>query len=377
MFGKRVKLFSILGFEVRADASWLIIAVFITWTLAEGLFPYRYRNLPDTTYWWMGIFGAIGLFGSIVVHELCHSLVARRYGIQMKGITLFIFGGVAEMEKEPESAKVEFLMAAAGPASSAALGLGLYAVHAVGWKANWPISVEGVIIYLAYINWLLAGFNLLPAFPLDGGRIFRSALWKWKNDIKWATRMASRSGSLFGTFLILLGIMNVLWGSLLAGLWWFMIGMFLRTAAQSSYKQVLLRRAFEGETVESFMVKEPVTVPPTVSIRQFVEDYVYRHHFKMFPVEENGRLAGCVTTKQVKAIPRKNWDLRTVGELAARCSRENAVSPDEDIMSVLSTMNRTRNSRLMVAEPGTGALKGIITLKDIMNFFSIKLELEE
>jgi Zn-dependent protease len=195
MFGKRITLFKLFGFEVRVDLSWLIIAFLIVWSLAQGFFPYQHKGLSSTTYLWMGIVGALGLFASIVFHELWHSLIARRVGLHMKGITLFVFGGVAEMDEEPPNAKAEFLMAIAGPLSSIVLGFIFYVFYST--FKGLPVPVEGVVRYLALINWILAGFNLLPAYPLDGGRVLRSALWFWKGDLRWATRIASQSGSAY------------------------------------------------------------------------------------------------------------------------------------------------------------------------------------
>src|SRR5512146_2292402 len=178
MFGKRITLFKVFGFEVRMDLSWLALGFLITWSLAKTVFPDYYKGLPEATYWWMGVAGAIGLFGSIVFHELAHSLVAKRFGLPIKGITLFIFGGVSEMEDESPSPKAEFFMAIAGPLSSILLGLILYAAFTSG--ENYSMPFHGVLGYLAIINVVLAGFNLIPAYPLDGGRVLRSILWKWK-----------------------------------------------------------------------------------------------------------------------------------------------------------------------------------------------------
>jgi Zn-dependent protease/predicted transcriptional regulator len=374
MFGKRITLFKLLGFEVHIDPSWLIIALLVIWSLAKGFFPSNYRDLPPATYLWMGLCGAAGLFFSIVFHELCHSLVARRFGLPMKGITLFIFGGVAEMSDEPSSAKAEFLMAIAGPLSSIFLGLMFYVVTALGDEVL-STPVTGVIDYLAAINLFLAAFNLLPAFPLDGGRVLRAALWQWKKNLRWATRIASRIGTGFGIFLILVGIFYVVMGSIINGIWLFMIGMFLRNAAQMSYQQVLIRKALEGETVQHFMKRDPVTAPSSISIKELVEDYIYNYHFKMYPVVEGGELIGCIASRQVKDIPRDQWTSRTVGNVASGCSPENTIDPAADALKALSVMSRTGNSRLMVIEDGR--LVGIITLKDIMGFISIKLELDE
>ncbi|MFW6129366.1 MAG: site-2 protease family protein, partial [Candidatus Aminicenantaceae bacterium] len=202
MFGKGITLIKLFGFKVKIDFSWLILGILITWTLAEGLFPHLYKDLSSLTYWLMGVAGALGLLFSIVFHELWHSLIARKFGLPMKGITLFVFGGVAEMSEEPPSPKAEFFMAVAGPISSAVLGLGLFGVFFLGASGNWPKSITGVINYLGFLNIILAGFNLLPAFPLDGGRVLRSVLWGWKDNIRWATRISSKIGGAFGIALI-------------------------------------------------------------------------------------------------------------------------------------------------------------------------------
>lgn len=374
MFGKSYKIFTLLGFEVKVDLSWSVIAVLITWSLATGVFPNGYESLSTATYWWMGVAGAIGLFLSIIFHELAHSIVARRYGIPMRGITLFIFGGVAQMDSEPATAKSEFFMAVAGPIASVVLALGFAGFGATSTAAGWPPAVAGVIGYLVYINFILAIFNLVPAFPLDGGRMLRATLWWWKKNIRWATRIASSIGSGFGFALIVLGVFSFVTGSFIAGLWWVLIGMFLRHAAQMSYQQLLLRKALEGEEVHRFMKKNPITVSPNASIRQFVDDFVYKYQHKMFPVVENDRLMGCVTTKQVKEIPQPEWSAHRIEEIAGRCSSENTIKPETDATVALSMMRKTGNSRLMVAE--NGHLLGVLALKDLLNFLSLKIDLE-
>jgi Zn-dependent protease/predicted transcriptional regulator len=374
MFGKSVKLFTLFGFEVKVDISWLILALLITWSLARGLFPYYFKNLPITTYWWMGVVGAIGLFFSIIFHELWHSLIARKYGLPIKGITLFIFGGVAHMEEEPESAKVEFLMAIAGPVSSIILGGIFFCIRILGNGLDWTTPVTGVLGYLAFINWILAGFNLLPAFPLDGGRVLRSALWRWKNNLRWATQVASRIGSIFGIILIIMGIVQFFTGNFIAGIWWFMIGMFMQGAARSAYQQLLTRQALEGESVRDFMKEDPVTVTPDIKIEELVEKYMYKYHFKMFPVVEKGKLIGCITTKEIKGIPRNEWRSKTVGDLVDTCSSLNTIDSKTDIIKALAIMNQTKNSRLMVVEDHK--LVGILALKDVMKFLSVKLDLD-
>ena len=376
MFGKRIRLFKLLGFEVRIDLSWIIIAVLIVWSLSKGLFPLYFKNLSAGAYWIMGITGAVGLFLSIIFHELSHSLVARRYGMPMKGITLFIFGGVAEMTDEPTSAKGEFFMAIVGPVSSVIAGLAFYGLHGFGKFLGLPSAVNGVLSYVSWINFLLAAFNLMPAFPLDGGRVLRSILWGLKKNIRWATRVSSSIGTVFGILLIVFGFFRVVFqGDFVGGMWWFLIGMFLQSAARASYQQLLTRRALEGEPVRRFMEPNPVTVASSTSIQKLVEDYIYKYHYKMFPVVDAGKLAGCITTKEVKQIPREEWAHKTVGALAVTCSTENTVGPEEDAVKAMSKMNQNGLSRLMVVDQGR--LLGIIALKDMLKFLSLKVELED
>ena len=375
MFWKRITLFRLLGFEVKIDLTWLLLALLVTWTLARGVFPAYFPSLSPQIYWWMGASGTAGLLISIVFHELCHSLVARHYGLPIKGITLFIFGGVAEMEDEPPSPKAEFLMAVAGPLASIVLALLLAAAYTTTKQIGLPIAIVGVLYYLAYLNFLLAMFNLVPAFPLDGGRMLRAVLWGWKRNIRWATRISSAAGSGFGLALIILAVLAVLQGSFIVGMWWFLIGTFIRTAAGMSYQRLLMQQTLRGERVRRFMNTSPITVSPSISLAQLVEDYVYRYQHKMFPVVDGAALTGCITTRDVKAVPREQWAQRTVADVYTPCSNENTIAADADALEALSLMMRTGISRLMVVE--RDALVGIIALKDLLQFFSLKLELEE
>ncbi len=378
MFGRSVRLFTLLGFEVKIDFSWLIIAVLIVWSLAVGYFPQQYQNYSQVTYWWMGIVGALGLFISIILHELSHSLMARKYGIPMKGITLFIFGGVAEMSDEPPNAKSEFMMAIAGPVASILIGLLMYVFYFSFQNVIDFVPLFGVAEYLAFINLILATFNMVPAFPLDGGRVLRAAIWWKKANLRKATRITSQIGSGFGIFLIVVGVLTFIGGNFIGGVWWFMIGMFLRHASRMSYQQLLMRKTLEGEKVERFMQSNPISVPPDLTLDKFIENYIYKYHFKMFPVVEkdnNGKLFGCVNIKQVKDVPRSEWSRRTVGELVNHCTADNTISVDSDATKALSIMHRTGNSRLMVTD--NSHLVGVISLKDLMQFLSLKVDLED
>lgn len=374
MFGKRFRLFKLLGFQVQLDVSWLIIAVLVTWTLAVGVFPPRFHGLSPATYWIMGAVGACGLFASIVFHEFAHSLVARQFGIEMSGITLFVFGGVAEMKEEPRSAKAEFFMAIAGPVSSVFLAIVFWAVARWGQAGGWPPQVYGVLGYLGWINGILVVFNLVPAFPLDGGRVARSIIWSWRKDFRAATRIVTVIGSGFGLLLMGLGVLNFVFGNFIGGIWWFMIGLFLRNAAQMSYQQVLMREALAGEPLRRFMNTDPVTVSPSTSLQQLVDDYIYRYHYKLYPVVSDSQLLGCVTLSQVKQIPKEEWPTHRVSELMKQCDDGNAIDADADAIDALSRMSRGHVSRLMVVK--NNQLLGVVSLKDLLKFLSLKMELE-
>lgn len=374
MFGKRISLFKLFGFHVKMDFSWFLLAILIVWSLATGLFPYFYKGLSAATYWVMGIAGAIGLLFSIVFHELWHSLIARRFGLPMKGITLFIFGGVAEMSEQPPSPKAEFFMAIAGPLASIFLGIGLLLVSFFGSNLGTSRALMGVIEYLAWINLILAGFNLIPAFPLDGGRVLRSVLWGWKENIQWATNISSKIGSAFGIGLIIFGVIEVIAGNFIGGAWMFLIGMFIRSSSQMSYRQMILRNSLSGEKVSKYMVSDPVTVSPNISLEKLIKDYIYKYHYKMYPVVEEEKLIGCIELKSVKNIPKQERDHKKVRDIIEECSESNTISPHESASKVLSLMQEKKRSRLMVVEGGR--LKGVISIKDLMNFLSIKIDLD-
>ncbi len=375
MFGRSIKLFTLFGFTVKLDVSWLIILALVVWSLAGAVFPQRYPGLGPWTHFAMGLGAAVGLFFSIVFHEMFHSLIARQFGLPMTGITLFLFGGVAEMSEEPPSPKAEFWMAIAGPISSVVLGgvlLGL--AYAVGVTGAAEPAVA-VLRWVAILNFILAAFNLIPGFPLDGGRVLRSIIWHLKGDLRKATHAASRVGAGFGMGLVGLGIAQILllWNAV-GGVWWILIGLFIRGAAKRGYQQVLMRQALTGEPVERFMRSDPVTVSPDLTLSELVEEYVYRHHYKMYPVVKDGELLGCVTTRNVQDVPRDEWSSKTVGDVAASCGGDNTVSPDTDAVDALAQMRREKVSRLIVRRDGQ--LAGVLTLKDLLEFLSLKLELE-
>jgi Zn-dependent protease/CBS domain-containing protein len=374
MFGRTADLFEIFGFRVRVDVSWLFLAALITWSLATGYFPQIEPGLASGTYWWMGIVGAAGLFLSIVFHELSHSLVARRFGLPIRGITLFLFGGVAEMEQEPVSPKAEFLMAIAGPLSSFLLAGIFHLLSAVAGDAL-PRPVGGVFGYLALLNFVLAVFNLLPAFPLDGGRMLRAVLWHRKGSSREATRIAARIGSYFGIALIAIGIMNAIGGDLVGGFWLGLIGLFLRSSALAHMQESALRHSLEGERVARYMTADPVAVPPALTLRELVDRYIYRERHEAYPVTDpSGRLLGIVTVHDVRAQPREEWDRITVGQVMTEIGPDNTIDADADAVRALSVMQKGGHGRLLVTRDGQ--LAGIVALKDLLRLLALRMDLE-
>ncbi|MBI4406021.1 MAG: CBS domain-containing protein [Deltaproteobacteria bacterium] len=286
--------------------------------------------------------------------------------------TLFLFGGVAELdEKEPPSPKAEFWMAIMGPILSVALGLGFRALAVWGDATAWPIPLVGVIAYLGAINLILAGFNLIPAFPLDGGRVLRAILWSRKKDVFWATKISSRLGSFFGWFLIVIGAIGMLRGNFIGGMWWILIGLFLKDAAYLSFENLLVQDLLKGVPIRRFMSENPVVLSPFDSIQQWVDTYVSTHH-KLFPVLENSRLIGCVFIEDLRKIPKADWSHRSVREILRPCSAENTVDATMDARKILTVLRD--KSRLMVTEGDR--LVGIVSLKDVLKYISAKKEID-
>jgi Zn-dependent protease/CBS domain-containing protein len=375
LFGRRFTLCTLFGFRLNLDVSWLFLVLLVTWSLAAGFFPMRVPGLTPVIYWSMGIAGTVGLMASLVFHELSHSLVARRFGMRIRGITLFIFGGVAEMTDEPPSAMAELLMALAGPAASLVLSALLYALALIGVTAGAPVAFNVVTVYLSLINLALAVFNLVPAYPLDGGRVLRALLWRWKNDIRRATRLAAAAGSGFGFLLMAMGFFAAIVGhDVITGVWWFIIGLFLHSAARAAYMQVMMRDLLCNTMAAALMTAYPITVPPGITLAALVEDFIYAHHHQQFPVVDHGRLVGVVGAREVRSVPRGQWAVQSVAEVMAPCTDANCIDAHTPAQRALSLMNETGNTRLAVTD--RGQLVGILTLKDLLRVIALRLDLE-
>lgn len=373
MANRGIPLVRILGFDVRFDLTWLILVALVVWTLSAGYFPRVLEGLPTGTYIWMAILGAIGIFASIIIHELAHSLVARRFGMEMRGITLFVFGGAAHMPNEPPTPEAEFWMAIAGPISSVALAVVFWLLAALFVAGGLPDTIVAVVGYLAGINLILAIFNMVPGFPLDGGRVLRAILWWWKGDLRWATRVAAAVGGAFGITLVLLGVLSVLYGNLIGGMWLFLIGLFLRAAASSSYQALLTREALSGEPASAFMTRNPVTVTGDTRLSDLVDEYFLGRYLKAVPVTDHGRLVGIVDVRRTKDVPREEWPSRRVGDVMKPVQPEDTVRPEADAMEALQKMQETGGSRVLVADGDR--LVGIISLSDLRRILGLRTDL--
>jgi Zn-dependent protease len=373
MFSRRIRIFTLFGFEVWIDASWLLVAALIAWTLAAGVFPQTLPGLAAPTYWWMAVVATIGLFASIVFHETAHALVARRYGIEIRGITLFVFGGVAQLPAEPGNARAEFLMALAGPVASLVLAAALLALCGALRILAGPQTIAAVIWYLGLLNGALAIFNLVPAFPLDGGRMLRAALWGWRQDIGWATRIAAGIGDGFGLLLIVFGVVGVLRGNLVGGVWQVLIGMFLRSAAGAGYRQTMAQRLLAGISVREVMTPDPIAVSPDLPVSRFVDEYVYRYHHREFPVTRNGILIGSVGTKEVAALDRRRWPLTPVAAIALACAPADTIALEAAALDAIAQMTGAGRGRLFVVRDGR--LVGILSQRDLVELLSVRLDL--
>lgn len=367
------RLGSILGFEIRVDLSWFIILFLILWTLTVSIFPFDYPGLPGSAYVGMGIAGTLLFFTSLVLHELSHSLVAKAKGIPVEGITLFAFGGVSHTRMEAETPGDEFQIAGVGPLTSLVLAALFGLIWWIGSNAGWSVTVTGVAAYLSSINVILAVFNLLPGFPLDGGRLFRSIVWKVTGNLTQATRVASIGGRLLGFLLIGLGIWQSFGTNLLGGLWFILIGWFLNNAAEFSYQELLVRQGLKGVRAQQVMTPDPETVPADLKLQELVDEYLLKRHHQAFPVAQEGHPVGIITLNQVKQVPREEWLQRTVEDTMTVAAADVTARPDEEMTQVLQKMQESGSRRVLVTTDGK--LEGIITASDLAKWLQRRQDL--
>jgi Zn-dependent protease/CBS domain-containing protein len=347
------------GIEVRVNWSLLAVFALIVWSLAEGVFPSTNPGLSHGAYLAMANVAALLYFGSILLHELGHSWVARREGIEVDSITLWLFGGVSNFKGRFTSPGAEFRIALSGPLVSIVLGV-IFVLIAV---APLPSSVDGVAAWLGYINLILAVFNLLPALPLDGGRVLHSALWRARGDSAWATRVASEIGQGFGYLFIALGLAMFIFQGSFSGAWLAFIGWFLLQAARSEARYVATEQALEGVRVRDLMVRDPVTVDADSTIGQFMSDVAWSQRFTTYPVLEGRRPIGLLAFASVAAVPRSDWDTRRIRDTMISLDRVPRLTEDEKAVDALADLSAPRANRGLVVD--NGHLVGLLSITDL------------
>ena len=366
MFSNAIKLATVSGFDIKVDPSWILIAALVTWTLSQQYFP---ATLPDQTsqmYVVMAVTAMLSFFASLLLHELAHSVVARRFGVQIKGITLFLFGGVAELAEEPKSAVAEFWIALAGPAMSLCLSLVFWSfAQFSGLLSDTPAMTE-TLGYLALVNLVIAVFNLVPAFPLDGGRVLRAYLWHRRGNILWATETAARSGTVFAYGLMFLGVLVLFQGLLINGLWYIMIGFFVLGAARGAYQSQIMDNAFTGKTVGDLMIQNPVVVSPELTLSEFVNTFVMSQRVSFVPVVDEGVLLGHIDKDILSAIDHDNWANTRVGDVFAGLDVATTIQPDMPISALLTQIAQTGTRKFLVVKDHT--LMGVITLANLIGY---------
>lgn len=362
------RLFKVAGISVEVNISWLIVLVLLASSLALDWFPSAVPRQGVAVYWVLGFIAALLLFGSVLVHELAHSLVAKARGLPVKSITLFIFGGVSDLEREPQSPGVEFQMAFVGPLASLLIGgVALLAGIVIDGSSR---LVAATLDYLGIANLLLGAFNLIPGFPLDGGRVLRSIIWKATGSLRTATRWAAYVGQGFAYLLILFGIWLFFTGDIIGGLWAGFIGWFLLQAAQAENMQVMLESVFKGVTVAQLMSPAQITVLSNRTIQQLVDEYLLPHGIRSIPVMREDQLVGLVTLADVRRVPRERWQETFVSEVMIPVERLAVAHPAESLNEVLPRMAAPDVNQLPVVEGYR--LVGMLSRDAIVRFVEVR-----
>jgi Zn-dependent protease/CBS domain-containing protein len=356
----------VIGIPIYLHFSWLIIFGLIVWTLSTGYFPAHYPDLPASSYWAKGLVASLLFFVSILLHELGHAVVARLHGLRTRSITLFIFGGVAQLEKDPKDGRDEFWMAAAGPAVSLALA-GLFYVG-----ASLPFlgpSSAAVATYLALINLMLAVFNLVPAFPMDGGRLLRGALWGSMGKAR-ATRIASGAGTFFAFLLIFVGVFSLIRGDALGGLWYILIGWFIKDASTASYQQVRLDEVLRGVTVRDAMVEAVETVPSTGSVAEAAREHFMRTGYGGYPVTRGDAVVGLLCLKDVLRLSAEEREATSVQGAMRPLTDAIVTEPDVPLPVAIARMAQAGTARLLVMHGDR--LVGLLTTNGVIRRLKVR-----
>lgn len=364
------RLGRVAGIDIMIDSSWLVIFILFTWVLASSYFPQRYPGWPVSQYFIMGVITCLLIFGSVLVHEFAHSLVAIRQGERVHSITLFILGGVAQITDEPKQPFKEFLMALVGPVSSFFMAIFFFVLSFLLKGVSLPLSASAA--YLSIINTALAIFNLLPGFPMDGGRILRSILWKVTGNLKKATKIASRTGQGFAFFLIFLGILQIMRGTI-SGFWLVFVGWFLHSAAVRGYQNIMVDATLKGVRAEDLMNKNFKTVTSDLCVKELVDDYILKKKERVFLVVDEDKLKGIVCMEDVKRVPQEKRSQMHVGEIMTPKEKLEAVTRDADGRKILRSLT-TRNIHQIPVMDGE-KIAGIICRSDILQYIQFRSEL--
>jgi len=367
------KIGRILGIEIGIHVSWLFIFAFLTWSLAVGYFPLD-DVLPgrsSATYWLLGAVSSLSLFASVLAHEIGHSIVARRNGIPVKNIILFIFGGASNITKEAETPGAEFRMAVTGPIVSFVLSAIFFVIYFASGGVETKTALNAVVVYLAQINLVLGVFNLLPGFPLDGGRVFRSIIWKINKDELKATRIAATTGQVIA-YIFIFGGIALAFTVGIGGLWLALIGWFLASAASASYQQSVLSEALKGVKVKEISGASVKTASPNLTIEQALA-IMMENNQRALPVMDGGRMAGLLSMTDVKKTPRDLWTSETIDRIMTPASEVKTVAPDDDIAAALELLQSSGYNQLPVMS--NGQLRGMLSRADLLNFIQLKQEI--
>jgi Zn-dependent protease len=363
-----------MGIPVRIHYTLWIVFVLISWSLARGYMPQQYPGLPLLTYWAIGIASAIILFISVLVHELSHSYIAKKNGLPIGRITLFFFGGVSEMTEEPQDPSLEVRMAAAGPLMSFLIAGVLGGFWYLSQLVNAPVAVTATLGYGGLINAVLGLFNLLPAFPLDGGRVFRGALWKRSKNLVGATRTATRVSEGLSLLMMLGGFAAIIVGDFVDGLWIVVLGWFIRSGAETSLRQTVLGETMTGVTLGNVMSRNVLTVPPDITLQQVVNSYFLVHPHGGYPVTQDSQILGLITLQSVQAVPKERWESETVRAAMIPFERTANAPPSLTVLDAMHRMARERSDAILVVEGGR--LLGIVTRGDLIKAIRTREELE-
>ena len=368
----------VIGIPVKIHYTLWLVLLLIAWSLADGYMPAHYPGLGTATYWAIGIISAIVLFVSVFLHELSHSYIARRNGLPIARITLFFFGGVSEMGEEPKDAAFEVRMAAAGPLSSFLIAgvLGglwyLTSLSGPATPANPLTPAIATLYYAALLNGVLGAFNLIPAFPLDGGRVLRGSLWKSSKNLLSATANATRVSEAISLIMMSVGLFFVVFGDFIDGLWIIFLGWFIRSGAETSLRQTRLTESLAGVRVGDIMTKDLLSVSPDASVQQLVTDYFLVHPHGGYPVISNGKLLGVVTMSSVRSIPREKRKAERVSQAMVPFERTVTVNPATSAVDALQLMAKNGVGRLIVIDGDK--IAGMLTRGDLMKAMRTRQE---